>query len=58
MTDDRKKPREPDRSLINLEEDYEVRYWCKELRLEPDRLRQMVQEHGNSAEKIREALHR
>jgi hypothetical protein len=58
MADDRTKPGEPDRSRINLNEDYEVRYWCKELRVSPDELQHMVAEHGNSVEKIRAALGR
>jgi hypothetical protein len=56
MADDRTKPGEPDRSRINLNEDYEVRYWCKELRVTPDELRDLVAQHGNSVEKIRTAL--
>lgn len=40
----------------NLSEDYEVRYWTKELGVTEDRLRELVRQHGNSINKIREAL--
>jgi hypothetical protein len=47
---------EPDRSRINLNEDHEVRYWCKQLRVTPDELQQLVAMYGNSADKIRAGL--
>jgi hypothetical protein len=56
MADDRTKPGGPDRSRINLNEDYEVRYWCKELGITRDMLRHLVAEHGNSIAKIQAAL--
>ncbi|HEV7523225.1 MAG TPA: DUF3606 domain-containing protein, partial [Candidatus Angelobacter sp.] len=37
-------------------EDYEVKYWTKELGVSKERLQQLVLKHGNSAAKIREAL--
>jgi hypothetical protein len=56
---DNKSNRGPqDRSRINLNEDYEVRYWCREFRIAPDQLRELVQQLGNSAETIREAVNR
>jgi hypothetical protein len=58
MGDDRTKPGEPDRSHINLDADFEVRYWSRKLRLTPNELQHMVAEHGNSVEKIRTALGR
>jgi ElaB/YqjD/DUF883 family membrane-anchored ribosome-binding protein len=56
MADDTKKHGEPDRSRINLREDYEVRYWCKKLNVSPKQLRHLIAEHGNSVTKIRAAL--
>ena len=58
MSDDLTKRGGRDRSRINLSEDYEVRYWTKTLGISEDRLRQLVSEHGNSADKIREALNK
>jgi hypothetical protein len=56
MSDDKTNKGNPDRKLISLEEDYEVRYWTKALGVSEDRLRELVTKHGHSAEKIREAL--
>jgi hypothetical protein len=58
MADDTKKRGEPDRSRINLGEDYEVRYWCKELGVTRDELQHLVAEHGNAVDKIRTAIGR
>jgi len=58
MADDKNIRTGADRSRINLNEDYEVRYWTKALGVTEERLRELVREHGNSAEKIREALGR
>jgi hypothetical protein len=35
---------------------YEVRYWTGALGVSKERLEELVRKHGNSAEKIREAL--
>ncbi len=56
MSDDRTKRGPQDRSRINLDEDYEVRYWTEALGVSEERLRSLVQQHGNSADKIRQAL--
>jgi len=56
MADDRSKRGPQDRSRISLEEDYEVRYWTDALGVSADRLRELVQEHGNSAGAVRKAL--
>jgi len=45
-----------DRARINLAEDYEVHYWTAELGVSEDELVRLVHQHGNSAEKIRQAL--
>jgi hypothetical protein len=58
MADDTSKRGGADRTRINLNEDYEVRYWTKALGVTEERLRELVREHGNSAEKIREELGR
>lgn len=55
MSDDKSKTAPQDASRINVNEDYEVRYWTKELGVSEDRLRELVKEHGTSAEKVRAA---
>jgi len=39
-----------------LSEEYKVQYWTKALGVGRERLEQLVREHGDSVEKIREAL--
>jgi hypothetical protein len=38
-----------DRSKINMHEDYEVKYWSKELGVSKDELQKAVDKVGNSA---------
>ena len=45
-----------DRTRINVNEDWEVRYWSKELGVSENRLRELVKQHGVSAEAVRRAL--
>ena len=56
MPDDKTKRGGQDRSRINLNEGYEVQYWTKTLGVSRDRLEELVRQHGDSAEKIREVL--
>lgn len=42
--------------LISLEQEYEVRYWTKSLRVTEEYLRQLVAKYGPSEMTIREAL--
>lgn len=56
MPDDKTKRGGQDRSRINLNEGYEVQYWTKALGVSRDRLEELVRQHGDSAEKIREVL--
>ncbi len=56
MSDDKTNRGPGDRSRINVEEDYEVAYWTKELGVTEERLRQLVKDHGVSAEAIRSAI--
>jgi len=56
MADDRTNRGPQDRARINLSEDYEVRFWTSELGVSKDELTRLVDQHGNSAEKIRQAL--
>jgi Protein of unknown function (DUF3606) len=45
-----------DRKLIALNEDYEVRDWCKSLGCTEAQLRKAVAAVGHSADKVREYL--
>ena len=56
MADDKSNRGPQDRARINTSEDYEVRYWTKELSVSAEELKRLVGQHGNSAEAIRRAL--
>ena len=56
--DDQKKKGAPDRSKINMHEDYEVKYWSKELGVSKDDLQKAVDKVGNSAAAVRKELGR
>ena len=58
MADDKKNRGAPDRSRINMSEDYEVSYWTKELGVQRDDLARLVREHRGSVAKIRAALNK
>jgi 3-oxoacyl-[acyl-carrier-protein] synthase III len=47
---------QPDRSKINMHEDYEVKYWAKELGVSKDELQKTVDKVGNSAAAVRKEL--
>ncbi|MFD0749154.1 DUF3606 domain-containing protein [Mucilaginibacter calamicampi] len=46
----------PDSKTINLNEDYEIKYWTKELNASKEELTDAVNEVGKSAEAVREYL--
>jgi Protein of unknown function (DUF3606) len=58
MADDLMKRAPEDRSRINTSEDWEVRFWTKELGVSAEELKRLVAKHGNSAAKIRQELGR
>jgi hypothetical protein len=45
-----------DRQRINLGEDYEVTYWTQQLGVSKERLEQLVRDHGDRVDDIRQAL--
>jgi hypothetical protein len=45
-----------DRSRINVNEDYELRYWTKKLGVSTDQLKQAVKEVGPTAKAVEEKL--
>lgn len=56
MSDDKTKRGEPDRSRINVHEEYELRYWTKELDCTPQKLKDTVELVGPMADDVRRHL--
>lgn len=54
--DNKSKTGTPDRNTINLNEDYEVSYWTKELGVSKDELAEAVKKAGKSAQAVRDYL--
>ena len=47
---------QPDRSKINMQEDYEVKHWTKALGVSREQLQKAVDKVGNSAAAVRKEL--
>src|SRR5687767_2979132 len=56
MADDKKQRAPQDAARINVNEDYEVQYWTKELGVTKERPQELVKERGVSADAVRQAL--
>jgi hypothetical protein len=56
MADDKDKRDYRDRDRINVHEEYELRYWTKELGVTPEKLKQTVKEAGIMVTNVRKAL--
>jgi hypothetical protein len=56
MADDTTKRDYRDRDRINVQEDYELRYWTKELGVTPEKLKQTVEKVGKMVIDVRQAL--
>ena len=56
MADDTTKRDSRDCNRINVHEDYELRYWTKELEVTPEKLKQTVEKVGVMATDVRKAL--
>ena len=56
MSDDKRNTGSPDRDRINVNEDYELRYWSRELGVTPEELRAAVEAVGPTAEAVRRHL--
>jgi hypothetical protein len=52
MADDKLNRGEPDRSRINMSEDYEVKYWTERLGTTREELQKVVDRVGNSANAV------
>ena len=49
MADDLTRRGQPDRSKINMSEDYEVKYWTRHFGVSREELQRVVDRVGNSA---------
>jgi hypothetical protein len=58
MSDDQHKRKTPDRTRIDLDQEYEVQYWAAELGVTPEELEDMVRRVGTLASDVRKALRR
>ena len=56
MADNQERAGSPDSRRINVDQDYEMRYWSKELGVTPDRLREAVKAAGTSVAAVRSHL--
>jgi len=56
MADDKTNRHRPDRSQINMHEDYEVKYWSKHLGVSREELQRVIDKVGNSAAAVRKEL--
>lgn len=56
MSDDRTKRGPQDSKRINVDEDYELRYWSHSLNVSPEKLKQTVQKVGVMADDVRREL--
>jgi hypothetical protein len=58
MADDLQNRGPADRSRINMNEAWELKYWTKELGCSEAQLRSVIKEVGSSAQAVRERLKR
>ena len=58
MADDKTKTAPQDASRININEDYEVRYWTEKFGVTPEQLRAAVRKVGVSANAVENELKR
>jgi hypothetical protein len=56
MADDKLQTGEPDRSRINVNEEYELRDWSDRLGVSPERLKEAVAKAGPVADDVRREL--
>lgn len=58
MADNRQDRGPQDRARVNMDEDYEVRWWSKKFRTTPDKLREAVDQVGPSSKDVARRLGR
>jgi hypothetical protein len=56
MSDDLRKRGPEDRSRVNVNEPWELKYWSKTLGITPDRLKEVVRQVGTRTEDIEQYL--
>jgi Protein of unknown function (DUF3606) len=56
MSDDVRKRGPEDRSRINVNEPWELKYWSKTLGVTPDRLKEVVRQVGTRTEDVEQYL--
>ena len=56
--DDKKNTGSPDRSLINVHEDYELQYWSEKFGISRDELKEAVKAAGTSAKAVEAYLNK
>jgi hypothetical protein len=56
MSDNKQQTGAQDRARININEDYEVRYWTSKFDVTPDELKEAVKAVGPSAQAVEELL--
>ena len=56
MSDNLSKKGKQDRTRINTDEDYELRYWSEKFGVSQDRLKAAVQKVGNSVSAVEKEL--
>ncbi|SDE35226.1 Protein of unknown function [Mucilaginibacter pineti] len=56
--DDKTKTGSPDSKFINVNEDYEVAYWTKELGISKEKLQEAVKAAGTSVSAVKEYLNK
>jgi hypothetical protein len=56
MSDDKSKRRPEDASRVNVNEDYEVQYWCAKWGCTSDELKECVKKVGVMADKVAQCL--
>ena len=47
-----------DAARVNVNEPYEVKYWCEKFRCTPDQLKEVVQKVGVAAKNVEQELRR
>lgn len=52
MADNKQNAGEPDRSLVSVSEDYEVRHFAQRHGLSLDQARALIRQHGNDREEL------
>jgi hypothetical protein len=56
MSDDKSARNSPDNKRIDIHDPNELRHWSKSLGVTPEKLKEVVNRVGTSAEKVRAAL--